>query len=188
MLWYNVEITIDGGREFAGPEQKFTYYRDPKITEVTPHSGPIKGGTKVKVFGTGFNQEGACNKVVRFSVFELRPTNENNDTCLHVTSPKVNIPDSVVVSVSLNGQQFIKDIILHWKDVENTYDYYVDPVISGIYPKSGPSIGGTQVVINGIDFMSKKDLNGNPDPKKNRAWVRFVDPDTNEPLASEYEV
>lgn len=36
--------------------------------------------------------------------------------------------------------------------------------------------------------MPKRDANGNPDPKKNKAWVRFVDPDTLEPLAPEYEV
>jgi hypothetical protein len=55
MLWYNVEITIDGGREITGPEQKFTYYKDPKITDITPGSGPVKGGTTVKIVGSGFN-------------------------------------------------------------------------------------------------------------------------------------
>ncbi len=62
MLYYHIEITIDGGREIAGPYIKFNYYRDPKLTEIRPSSGPTKGGTTVRVFGSGFNQEGACNK------------------------------------------------------------------------------------------------------------------------------
>lgn len=164
------------------------YYKDPKLSDIQANSGPIRGGTKVRVMGTGFNQEGACNKVVRFSVFEIRPVNENNDTCMIVNSPGVKIPDAVVVSVALNGQQFTKDIILHIKDLENTFEYYVEPIISGFTPKTGPNIGGTQVTINGLGFMPKKDANGNPDPKKNKAWVRFVDPETLEPLAAEYEV
>lgn len=36
--------------------------------------------------------------------------------------------------------------------------------------------------------MPVKDPYGNPDKKKNKLWVRFVDPDTKEPLAPEYEV
>lgn len=31
MVFYFVEITIDGGREIDGPKQKFNYYKDPKI-------------------------------------------------------------------------------------------------------------------------------------------------------------
>jgi hypothetical protein len=56
MLWYDVEITVDGGRERAGPSQRFNYYRDPKILDILPNSGPLSGGTKVKVIGSGYNQ------------------------------------------------------------------------------------------------------------------------------------
>jgi len=45
MLWYDIEITVDGGRERAGPGQKFNYYRDPKILDISPNSGPVTGGT-----------------------------------------------------------------------------------------------------------------------------------------------
>jgi hypothetical protein len=103
MLWYNVEITIDGGREIAGPAFKFTYYKDPKLSDIKPAAGPIRGGSTVSVVGSGFNQEGACNKTVRFSVFEVKPINETTDTTIWVKSPKVQIPDAVVVAVALNG-------------------------------------------------------------------------------------
>lgn len=59
-VFYNVEVTIDGGREISGPKQKFIYYKDPKITSIEPDSGPLKGGTPVNVIGTGMNQQYAC--------------------------------------------------------------------------------------------------------------------------------
>ena len=103
MLWYNVEVTIDGGREIAGPAFKFMYYKDPKLSDIVPFAGPIKGNTVVSIFGSGFNQEGACNKTVRFATWEVKPMNETNDTTIWVKSPKVAIPDAVVIAVALNG-------------------------------------------------------------------------------------
>lgn len=44
------------------------------------------------------------------------------------------------------------------------------------------------MVINGIGFTPRKDINGNPDKKRNKYWVRFVDPDSGEVLAPEQEV
>jgi hypothetical protein len=73
----------------------------------------------------------------------MKSFNETSDTDAFVLSPAVNIPDAVVVAVALNGQQFTKDIILHVKDIENTFEYYQDPTIAGVHPVSGPSIGGT---------------------------------------------
>jgi hypothetical protein len=61
MLWYNVEITIDGGKEICGPAQNFTYYKDVVMKSVVPSHGVLTGGTKVHLTGSGFNQEGGCN-------------------------------------------------------------------------------------------------------------------------------
>jgi hypothetical protein len=55
MIFYNLEVSIDGGREINGPAQKFTYYKDPKQVTVVPDSGPISGGTLVRIEGGGFN-------------------------------------------------------------------------------------------------------------------------------------
>jgi len=103
MVWYYLEVTIDGGREIDGPRQKFNYYKDPKISDITPDSGPIHGGTITSIKGKGFNQEGACNKTVRFATFETKPFNETEDTTIWASTPAVKIPDTVVVAVALNG-------------------------------------------------------------------------------------
>lgn len=181
--FYNVEVTIDGGHQIEGPYQKFMYYRDPDILVISPPRGPISGGTKVRVDGKGFNQEGACNKTVRFATMETKPINETEDTRLFITAPgtpMVKHPDQVVVSVALNGQQFAHDKILHIRDDENTYEYYEDPIISNFGPKRGPNIGGTPIRVNGLGFTPLKDKNGDVDKERNKMWVRFVDPDNND--------
>jgi len=102
--FYNVEITIDGGRNIEGPYQKFNYYRDPIISSISPALGPVKGGTCSKIGGSGFNAEGACNKTVRYAVFETKPINETKDNAMWTKSPPVGVPGPVVVAVALNGQ------------------------------------------------------------------------------------
>jgi len=78
--------------------------------------------------------------------------------------------------------------VLHVKDDENTFEYYVDPFITSYSPKSGPSVGGTMVKINGYGFTPRKDKEGNVDKNKNKMFVRFVDPDTLRDLAQTVQV
>lgn len=59
---------------------------------------------------------------VRYGTFQQKLANYT-DSELVVVSPVAEVPDSVVVSVSLNGQQFINDKTLHFRDIENTFTY-----------------------------------------------------------------
>ena len=72
-------------------------------------------------------------------------------------SPPAQAPDAVVVGAALNGQQFTKDLTLHLRDPENTFEYYLEPIVASFEPKSGPSIGGTQMIISGLGFTPRKD-------------------------------
>ena len=187
--FYYVKITINGGREIEGPVQRFHYYKDPIIQKIEPNRGPMRGGTVCKVTGLGFDQYGVCNKTARYSVFEKKPINETkNDTIIFTESPPANVPDAVVYSVALNGQQFSKDKILHWRDFENTFYYYEDPTVVGYTPKRGPSTGKTPIKIKGFGLTPTKDENNLPAKDINRLWVRFIDPDTREELAPSTEV
>lgn len=42
------------------------------------------------------------------------------------------------------------------------------------------------MIINGLGLTPIKDVNGNPDKKKNKLWVKFVDPYYKEVLAEPY--
>lgn len=187
--FYFVKITINGGREIEGPAFKFNYYKDPIISKLEPNRGPTRGGTVSKVTGEGFAQYGACNKTARYSVFEKKLINDtDNDTFIYTESPAANIPDAVVYAVALNGQQFSRDYILHWRDFENTFSFYDDPTFIGYTPKRGPSTGKTPIKIKGFGFMPSKDEENKPTIDRNRMWVRFIDPDTREELAQSSEV
>ena len=39
--FYFVSITVDGGKSITDSLIKFTYYRDPVITSITPDKGPV---------------------------------------------------------------------------------------------------------------------------------------------------
>lgn len=47
-----------------------------------------------------------------------------NDTAIKVTSRAVEKPGAILVSLSGNNQQYINDITLHFRDPENTFEYY----------------------------------------------------------------
>lgn len=67
-----------------------------------PNLGPLSGGTVSKIEGTGFAQDGVCNVTVRYGALTQKPQSVI-DTEISVISPEVDVPDAVVVSVSLNG-------------------------------------------------------------------------------------
>jgi len=69
-----------------------------------------------------------------------------------VTSPEVDVPDAVVVSVSLNGQQFVRDYTLHFRDQENTFTYFQELLINDFIPKNGPTSGKTKIRVTGMGF------------------------------------
>jgi hypothetical protein len=120
---------------------------------------------------------------VRYATFEVKPINATNDTIIWVKSPAVKVPDATVVAVALNGQQFTKDVILHYKDPENSFEFYTEPFVASYSPKSGPSIGGTKIKINGFGFTPRKDAEGNIDRARNKMYIRFVDPETQTELS-----
>lgn len=105
---------------------------------------------------------------------------------MNTTSPNATIPDAVVVSIALNGQQFIYDKTLHYRDIENTFTYIQDPYILDYSPKSGPTSGKTKIVVKGMGINQFKFDNGTT--KYEPMWVRFVDYLTNETLAEATQV
>jgi len=53
--FYYVQITLDGGNQIQGEGFLFYYYRQAKVTGVTPFGGPLSGGTEVMINVTGLN-------------------------------------------------------------------------------------------------------------------------------------
>lgn len=91
---------------------------------------------------------------VRYGALTQNITNVTNftDTQINITSPPSKVPARVVVSVSLNGQQFLNDKIFHLNDKGNIFTYYQDIYVTDYSPKSGPTIGKTLVRVDGMGF------------------------------------
>mmetsp|Transcript_43393 Transcript_43393/g.41842 ORF Transcript_43393/g.41842 Transcript_43393/m.41842 type:complete len:169 (+) Transcript_43393:1599-2105(+) len=152
--FYFVQITLDGGKTLVNSGLKFEYYRDPIIEALTPNKGAMKGGTHVMMSGWGYKQEAACNVTVRWGAVTQNITNHTNftDSLINITSPPSRVPARVVVSIALNGQQFLNDKIFHLTDKQTIYTYYQDCYITDYSPKSGPTSGKTLVRVEGLGF------------------------------------
>ena len=178
---YEVTILVDETE--SGPAQTFYYYKSPIISGISPIMGGVEGDTTVKIMGKGFDQPGACKVTTRFATYIARPIKVEDEYIL-VKSPKANYTGSVVVQVSLNGQQFEKDITYNYRDQQNTFYYYKCPVIAAIHPDEGPSAGGNEISIYGVGFLEpffaldkennlRNDLYGGDLEKE--IFYRFVD-------------
>ena len=82
---------------------KFWYYPDPEITAVLDSPlGPVEGGTDSNVMGRGFKHENVCNLKIRYGALEVTPE-ITDDRKIQTVSPRVSVPDAVVLAPSGNG-------------------------------------------------------------------------------------
>jgi hypothetical protein len=178
---HDVKVTLDGGIRLSAGSAPFDYYKQPKVTEVSPASGPIKGGTTVTLKGEGFGQDSAYRRVVRLGHLQVVPEAHTNDTMTFV-APAVGVANTAAVSVSLNGQQFTTQPAVHDPSKAVTYDYYQVPYASLHSPRRGPTNGGTLIRAQGYGFtLERRHL-------RDRLWARFVDPSSKTELAPASEV
>lgn len=71
--FYNVKVTIDGGREVSPQSFKFTYYRQTEVTKISPNKGPIAGGSTIAIGASGLDKGVGCGIVVRLGPDEYIP-------------------------------------------------------------------------------------------------------------------
>ena len=99
---HTVEVTLNG-IETTENGVKFHYYPDPEISAVLDSPrGPVIGGTSSTLKGRGYTHENVCNLKIRYGALETTPEIFNN-TMVKTVSPRVSVPDAVVLSPSGNG-------------------------------------------------------------------------------------
>jgi hypothetical protein len=69
-----------------------------------------------------------------------------------VTSYAANVSGAVVVSVSGNNQQFIDDVTLHFRDKENTFEYYQAFIVNKVAPETISNAGNTPIEMTAMLF------------------------------------
>jgi len=121
----------------------------PKLTGLSPASGPTTGGTTVAITGTDF-QQGAT---VVFGNVPAAKINSVTSTSIEAVTP---VHDAGNVDVTVTNPDTRSDTLL----VAFTFAGSPPPIggpaptISSVLPNSGPVIGGTVVTITGTDFQS----------------------------------
>ena len=137
-----VRVINPDGQE-AVVEEGFTYNPAPTIVGVTPNMGPLGGGTRLTITGTGFlgrpnviigGAEADFRQVVRQSAREI--------TVRGTPPSSAGVKDVVVINT--DGQQAV---------LQNAFTYNPPPVINGVAPDSGKLSGGTKIIIRGSGFL-----------------------------------
>ncbi len=141
-----VEVTasVDGVSSTASTAVEFTYTAvKPVVTGISPSSGPTSAGQYVVVEGTGL----FALTSVKFGSNAATVTEYSGDgTAVYVTAPagavgtvNVTATDSVGTSATSSADD---------------YTYVAAPTVTKVAPVSGPTTGGTSVVITGTDLAN----------------------------------
>ncbi|MFN3778955.1 MAG: IPT/TIG domain-containing protein [Brevundimonas aurantiaca] len=142
---YSGTFDIAQGSASTGRDTNNTYSAvasvssPPAITSVSPGSGSTAGGTSVTLSGTGFSSSG--NSVVIGGV-SATPSAESS-TSITFTTPAHAAGSVDIVVTTADGQSVTST---------NAYTYVASPTTTGVTPNSGPTAGGTSVVIQGTAF------------------------------------
>jgi hypothetical protein len=130
--------------------QQFTYQDDSvNVSSISPAFGPVAGGTKVTITGTGFS----ASSTVTFGTAAAAIVGTPTTTSIVVTSPQApgDLPgpqDVLVTTPPPNGgtSPAVQ---------QDVFTYVGAPTIAanGVVPNSGPTTGGTPVTITGTGFV-----------------------------------
>ena len=143
-------VNASGSSANNGSSDSFTYIAPtPAITSVSPNRGPASGGDVVTITGTGF------------SFADFVSVGDPSVAANHVACPsascQVNGDTSVVFHTPLHAPGTV-DLHVHTgggsspTTTADQYTFAPAPTVTAVNPTSGPSSGGTSVVITGTGF------------------------------------
>ena len=119
----------------------YTFNAAPSVTSVVPNNGPLAGGTSVTITGTNF----MAGPVVRFGANLASGVVFNSATSITAVSPAGAAGSVSVTVLNTDGQQGI---------LAGAFTYNPAPTVTNVSPNSGPTAGGTAVLITGTGFRA----------------------------------
>lgn len=152
----SISVIVEAG---TATEQKvslasaFTFQSDiltPSITAVSPASGPIDGGTRVTIFGDGF--QAPLQVFFNFAEAQVISVSFKQLVVMSPTARDTSVEGSGIVT----GPVSIKVININSNtSVTKTDAFRYTPrmAITAITPNLGSALGGTDVTIDGIGFV-----------------------------------
>ena len=144
-----VSVTVGDSAGVATAAQQFTYVSDVvNVSSIAPAYGPVAGGTKVTITGTGFS----AGSTVTFGGAAAAIVGTPTTTSIVVTSPAApgGTPGTVDVIVTTPAPNGGTSPAVQ----QDEFTYVGVPTIAtnGVQPNSGPTGGGTPVTITGSNF------------------------------------
>jgi len=141
---YDVEVSFDFGGTFTSfSGTSFTLYPSVYIADLEPASGPLSGGTSVRVFGTNFIFSSLLKCKIDSTVIDAVYISSKEVICV---SPRQQSAKSLTISVSNNNVDYSESSV--------TFEYVPPVSVSDVIPKNGPISGGTAVTVTGSNFGS----------------------------------
>lgn len=116
----------------------------PTVTSISPTSGPLAGGTSVVITGTNFTGTTGAGGV-KFGATNATGYTVNSNTQITATAP-AGSAGAVDVTVTNGSTSPIS--------AADQYTYVAAPTVTSISPTSGPTGGGTSVIITGTNFST----------------------------------
>jgi RHS repeat-associated protein len=136
----DITVTTLGGTSATGSADQFTYTAAPTVTSISPTSGPPAGGTSVTINGTNFTGVTA----VKFGTTPATSFTVNTSIKITATSPS-HSAGTVDITVTTAGGTSATGLA-------DQFTYTAGPSVTSISPTTGPTAGGTIVIINGTNF------------------------------------
>jgi hypothetical protein len=156
----DVTVTGPGGTSPTTSADVFTYTSAPPVTvaDITPASGPVSGGTRVTLTGTGLDGTGT---VVDFGTHQAKvlSTDGRTATVLAPSGGSVSRVHIVVSTGERSSTPGPMDVFAFVGPARPAL-----PAILKLAPTSGPAHGGTTVTLHGTNLSgaSKVEFGGIP--------------------------
>ena len=110
------------------------------VTGITPNAGPLRGGTRVVIHGSGLARASA----VHFGVKKAAAFNVLSSGTIVAVAPSGTGKVAVTVTTGLGTSREV---------TAAQFAYLAAPTVARLSPSSGPARGGTKVTVSGTSFV-----------------------------------
>ena len=118
------------------------------VHAVSPYSGPVSGGTVVRVHGEHFTADAAL--ACRFGDASVSPAVFESEGVVSCVAPEAPSPGKVTIEVTANGVDYSSDGV--------QFTFLAPMHVESVSPALGPEHGGTVVTLAGADFAMPETL------------------------------
>ncbi|OAI50293.1 hypothetical protein AYO44_05765 [Planctomycetaceae bacterium SCGC AG-212-F19] len=148
--YYEVRAINAAGQSALSSEVSATPNATPVVSKLSPTAGPLSGGTKVTISGSGFI---GATAVLFGSLPATSFTIRSNGSIVAV-APAGSAGTVHVTVVTSLGRSTVS--------VADQFTYVARPTVTGVSPARGPAAGGTAVTISGanLSYVTKVTFGG----------------------------